>query len=220
MAWSTRPPTKLLPTCGWDSLQRRRQHHQHHETSKDTLRRDWRQIPNSRTATVTQDYSFPAPFSNRSYDNTFHVWNKIIFDDREAFVFGFSNKNHVLGAAPAALTTPNNNDHNNGTTSTGSSVLIPATCEGVYLIESLAPRVSRVTVIQQSDVGGSIPSWVMHKMLTSSFSLLLETQEKLGRTNRIVDKVIRFCFLCVLSFCLSSPLHLILSFLPFSILLY
>ena len=143
----------------------------HFKQNRDDTKREVNEIPNSRSLTLFVVAKFPYPFVDRSYDNILHVWDKIRVRGREAYILGLSNKNRDAIERDS------------------TAGYVKATIEAVYLIESLAPRISRVTFVGQSDVAGSIPSWLMTKMITYSFELQLEAQNKYSRSFKTVDKV-------------------------------
>ena len=86
---------------------------------------------------------------------------------------------------------------------TKSSVL--ATANGLFVFERVAPRITRMTLVQQAELGGAIPKFVMNSLIASSLSTVIEIQNKFRRVDSIVDKVsfwrndLRFAKLCVLT---------------------
>ena len=70
-----------------------------------------------------------------------------------------------------------------------SNKVITGTSTGIYILERVATRITRIIMVQQADIGGSIPKWLMNTQITFALSIVLAVQEKYRRKDRTIDKV-------------------------------
>ena len=66
---------------------------------------------------------------------------------------------------------------------------IEATQFGLYLFEQVAPRITKMSLVQNVDLGGSIPGWVMNSLVAVALAFVIRIQDKFRRRDRVVDKV-------------------------------
>ena len=60
---------------------------------------------------------------------------------------------------------------------------------GLYLFEKVAHDISRFTIVQSVDLGGSMPPWYVRTLVPTAVSLIRRVQQKFRRTDRVIDKV-------------------------------
>jgi hypothetical protein len=66
---------------------------------------------------------------------------------------------------------------------------VEATSNGLFLLEKVAPRITKMIMLQKADLRGSIPVWLMNLGTTFVLSLVTHVQDKFRRVDRVVDKV-------------------------------
>ena len=173
--------------CGYERLQ------QHQVENGDTMRVKF-DVPRSRSMIISQVATLPMPFKKRVFDTRF-VWGKAEFRSHEAYIIGFE---------PLALDKPlcKEVDHL-PFVHDGKKNTVKGTTVGVYVFEVLAPRLTRMTLIQRGDAGGSLPLWLMNRGLAYSLDVILSVQGRYQRSNIAVDKEVRDLFVSKVS--LTSP---------------
>ena len=70
-----------------------------------------------------------------------------------------------------------------------SASSVRATSFGMLSFETVAPRITKVTLVQKADLGGGIPKWLTNSLVDSALNTVVTAQELFRRTDRIVDKV-------------------------------
>ena len=78
---------------------------------------------------------------------------------------------------------------------------VVATTFGLFLLEKIAPRITKMTMVQRVDLGGDIPYWVMNLGAAHVLSLVNNVQETFRRVDRVVDKVRWTPFFLNVPFC-------------------
>ena len=68
---------------------------------------------------------------------------------------------------------------------------VAGTSVGIFLFERVAPRITKFTMIQQVDLNGHIPTWLMNSLAVYGLGLTLEVQNRFRRANKVMDKVRR-----------------------------
>ena len=141
-----------------------------YEMANGFLNRFYKEIDGrGRSSVFSAAYKFPPPFANRQA-NTWNVWDKLeSFNGNEAYIVCYEP--HKIEEAKRD---PN---------------LIPLKLNGIYVIEKLAPNISRLTMITNGDAGGSIPKWLMNTLIQYTLSVVVDVQDKFRRADKTVDKV-------------------------------
>jgi len=75
-----------------------------------------------------------------------------------------------------------------------ASKAIRGTVRGYWRIKPLAPSVCEVTYIAQAELGGSIPSALLHTGIKDTLGVLLTMQVKFARNGKLVDREMRDVF--------------------------
>ena len=198
-------PLVLAYLFSWNSCERLASALRQHGSGKVM---EWNEVPNSRSAMLTQEVLLPPPFGTSVFKDVQYVWEKQVAaqppDGSERYVLGWSNTARNSEETPAER---ENRDSNKGMSS--SKPEGGARTRGVYYIESVAPRVSRVTLLHCIDLGGIgiLPSWLMNKRMIFSFNLFLELQEHFARSDKEIDKDVRSAFLKRIPAMVTTPLN-------------
>ena len=75
-----------------------------------------------------------------------------------------------------------------------ASNAIRVATRGCFRLKPIAPNVCRVTLIQQGEVGGIIPRWVLNMAVKSSLSLVDVIRSRSQRNGRAVDAEVQAAF--------------------------
>ena len=133
----------------------------------------------SRTQTYELEITLATGIANRCFTNSF-TWFKLETDittgQREAYVMTIDRDNgttHRGGGSPFTAKAV-----------TGASI-------GIYLFEKVAPRITKFTMVQQVDLGGQIPNWLVNSFAVYGLGITLDVQNRFRRVDRVMDKVSR-----------------------------
>jgi hypothetical protein len=130
------------------------------------------------TCHCTAEIDAPTPMTNRVF-NGVQVWDMVVDDSPNSFIIAML---------------PDKVDEDSVANSTTGAV-VGSTC-GIFIINSLAPRVSSVTLIQTTDlkIKGAVGEFISNYTARYSLAILDELFEKYQRDEKSVDSEMRLAF--------------------------
>ena len=165
----------------WSSNERRSSH----VLKNGNVIRVVHEIPESHSQIVSAGMKMPAGITNRVFHNWL-VWDKIPnYKGRgEAFILAFApRENCNESLLPPLPSFPN------------QSQTIVGKTRGIYILEKIASYVTRLTLVQQVDMAGSVPQFVMRSLVSSSLQIVQSVVDKFRRRGKVVDKELRSEFI-------------------------
>jgi len=151
-----------------------------HVKSGDVLRVA-HEIPNSHSMVTSGVKVLP---KGVAYNRVFHfwlIWNKIPnYNGHVTYVLAFAPRE----LCDSVLLPPPPSFPNQDSTIVGKS-------SGVYIFEVLAPQVTRMTLIQQAELGGKIPLFLMNMLIKSRLSGVQKSVNAFKRKGDQVDEELR-----------------------------
>ena len=133
----------------------------------------------SRTQTINSEYRVATGIANRCSVQRF-VWFGVETSATAAAVAASAGETSSYVIAFEAVPSPTDSQFS------PKSVVAPST--GTLLFERVALRVTKVTHVQKTNLGGGIPKWLMDSLLSPRHAIVT-VQDKWRRPERFVDKV-------------------------------
>ena len=155
-----------------------------HERKNGNVLRVAYRIPNSHSEIVSAVMKMPTGFANRVFHGWF-VWSKIPdYNGHETLVIAFAPREDC----DIFLLPPLPSFQNETNIITGKTF-------GIYIIEKLAPQVTRLTLIQQANMGGKIPKFLTDLSVSNSVGNVQRVVHRFKRNGKLVDKEMRKSFI-------------------------
>ena len=138
-----------------------------------------------RSQVEVAEYKTATGFANRIFV-TCLAWSKLErgYNGNEAYAIAFEPFYTEKGSVEDAKMY----------SSTHAAVL--ASSSGLYVVERVAARITNLTYVLTSDVGGLVPKWLMKSLNIYALTSLIEIQEKYRRVDKVVDKVSARASIC------------------------
>ena len=130
----------------------------------------------SRTQVVQSEYRLTTGMANRS-GTTSYTWlhmDPSQYKGRDAYAIAFDSVPHREGSHLLF-----------------SKGAVKVTTLGVFFFETVAPRISKFSMLQKVDLAGKLPGWLVNALTEFAMGLVRNAQLKFVRTNRVVDKEMR-----------------------------
>ena len=140
-------------------------------------------IPDSHSQIVSAVMKLPAGAADRVFHGWF-VWSKIPnYHGHEAFVLAFAPREECdASLLPPLPSFPN------------ASRAIVGETKGIYLFETLAPEVTRMSLYQQASMEGDIPQFVINALVSKSLNTVQRVVDRFKRNGKAVDQEMRDAF--------------------------
>ena len=166
-----------------------------HAKENGNTPRSSEEIPNSHSQLVTAVKKFPWALANRIFENCL-TW-KAVEDfegrGRSAIVLAFAPIEEYKRDGEETFLTPGR---------LPDATTVHGQTWGVYILEELAPRVCKMTLVQKGTFGGTMPQKFVNILGAQLLGIIGITQMMFGRLGRAVDKEKREAFAAKLT---ASP---------------
>jgi len=152
--------------------------------SNGNLLRAAKPIPDSRSIVFSAGIKMPTGVNNRVFHSWF-AWDRVKnYNGNEALILAFApTEQYDQTLLPSTPSFPNQSE-----TIIGKSY-------GIFIFESLAPRVTRMAFIQQVNMGGSIPVFLLNSLIPYASSIVQQMVDRFKRRGKEVDFEIRVSFI-------------------------